>query len=156
MLLPFFDWAEASWLGQGVRQSLWLFPVLEAVHLLGLCALGGSLLIVDLRMFGVGLKQQRIAELASKARPWLIGSIVLLLVTGILLFLSEAIKAYYNTSWWVKMWTLAIALVYTFAFRERIIRDEALDTSRRTRLVATGSLGLWFIVAAAGRWIGFS
>ena len=156
MTLPFFEWAEASWLGQGVRQSLWLFPVIEAVHLVGLCVLGGSLLIVDLRMFGVGLKQQRIAELAEKARPWLIGNIVWMLVTGILLFLSEAIKAYYNTSWWVKMWTLAIAIVYTFAYRDRITRDVAIDTSRRTRLVAAWSLGIWFIVAAAGRWIGFS
>ena len=156
LLLPLFEWFEASWLGQGVRQSLWLFPVIEAVHLLGLCALGGSLLIVDLRMFGVGLKQQRIAELAGKARPWLVGSVVLLLVTGILLGLSEAIKVYYNTSFWVKMWGLLIAIVYTFTYRERVIRDEALDTSRRSRLVAVGSLGIWFVVAAAGRWIGFS
>ena len=151
LLLPLFEWFEATWLGQGVRQSLWLFPVLEAAHLLGLCALGGSLLIVDLRMFGVGLKQQTIAELASKARPWLIGSVVLLLVTGILLGLSEAIKVYYNTSFWVKMWGLLIAIVYTFTYRERVIRDEALDTSRRSRLVAVGSLGIWFVVAAAGR-----
>ena len=156
LLFPLFEWFEASWLGQGVRQSLWLFPVLEAVHLLGLCALGGSLLIVDLRMFGVGLKQQGIAELASRARPWLIGSVVLLIVTGILLGLSEAIKVYYNTSFWVKMWGLLIAVVYTFAIRERIIRDVTLDTSRRSRLVAAGSLGIWFTVAAAGRWIGFS
>jgi hypothetical protein len=155
-LLPLFEWFEASGLGQGVRQSLWLFPVIEAVHLIGLCTLGGSLLIVDLRMFGLGLKQQGIAELASKARPWLIGSVVLLIVTGVLLGLSEATKVYYNTSFWVKVWALLIAVVYTFAFRERITRDEALDTSRRSRLVAAGSLGIWFVVAAAGRWIGFS
>jgi hypothetical protein len=103
-----------------------------------------------------GLKQQGIAELASKARPWLIGSVVSLIVTGILLGLSEAIKVYYSTSFWVKVWGLLIAVVYTFAFRERIIRDEALDTSRRSRLVAGGSIGIWFVVAAAGRWIGFS
>ena len=126
------------------------------MHLLGLTLLGGSLLIVDLRMFGVGLRNQGIAELADKARPWLLGSVVLLLVTGLLLFLSEAVKAYYNRSFWVKMWTLLIALVYTFAIRNRILRDEALDTSRRSRLFATASLGLWFIVAAAGRWIGYS
>ena len=156
MLLPLFDWFEATGLGQVVRQSLWLFPVIEAAHLLGLCLLGGSLLIVDLRMFGVGLTNQRIAELADRARPWLLGSIVLLLVTGVLLFLSEAIKAYYNRSFWVKMSALLIALVYTFAVRDRIVRDETLDTSPRSRLVGAASLGIWFIVAAAGRWIGYS
>jgi hypothetical protein len=156
MLLPLFDWFEATGLGQTVRQSLWLFPVIEAVHLLGLSLLGGALLVVDLRMFGVGLKKQSIAELADKARPWLVGSVIVMLASGILLFLSEAVKAYYNRSFWVKMTTLLIALIYTFAVRGRITRDEALDTSRRSRLVATVSLGLWFVVAAAGRWIGYS
>lgn len=156
MILPFFEWAEASWLGQGVRQSLWLFPVLEALHLIGLSVLGGSLLIVDLRLFGVGLKRQRISDLAASARPWLVWSVVFMLTTGTLLFLSEAIKAYYNTSFWVKITTLSIALLYTFAVRERIIRDKTLDTSLRTRLLGGISLALWFTVAAAGRWIGFS
>ncbi len=156
MLLSLFEWFEATGLGQTVRQSLWLFPVIEAVHLLGLSLLGGSLLVVDLRMFGVGLKNQGIAELAERARPWLVGSIVVMLVTGLLLFLSEAVKAYYNRSFWVKMTTLLIALIFTFAVRGRITRDETLDTGWRSRLVATASLGLWFVVAAAGRWIGYS
>ena len=156
LLLPLFDWAEASWLGQGVRQSLWLFPVIEAIHLLGLCVLGGSLLIVDLRLLGLGLKREGIAEIASGARPWLVGGIALMLMTGVLLFLSEAVKAYYNRSFLVKMITLSIALVYTFAVRGRMVRDEALDTSLRTRLLGATSIALWFTVAAAGRWIGFS
>jgi hypothetical protein len=154
MLLPLFEWFEATGLGQVVRQSLWLSPVIEAAHLLGLGLLGGSLLIVDLRMFGVGLRNQGIAELADRARPWLVGSVVLMLLAGILLFLSEAVKAYYNRSFLVKMIALAIALVYTFVVRDRITRDEALDTSPRSRLVAATSIAIWFTVAAAGRWIG--
>ena len=156
MLLPLFVWCEDSALGQAVSQSIWAFPVIEAVHLLGLSLLGGSLLIVDLRMFGVGLRRQGIAELASRARPWLVGAIVLMVVTGSLLFFSEAVKAYYNRSFWVKMTALPIALVYTFAVRERIVRDETLDTSWRSRIVGGLSIALWLTVAAAGRWIGFS
>ena len=156
MLLPFFEWCEATALGQVVRQSLWLFPVIEAVHLVGLSLLAGSLLIVDLRLLGVGLKRQGIAEIANGARPWLVGSVVLMIVTGLLLFLSEAVKAYYNRSFWVKITTLPIALVFTFFVRGRIVRDEELDTSWRTRLLGAVSIALWFTVAAAGRWIGFS
>ena len=156
MLLPFFEWCEGTVLGQAVRQSLWAFPAIEAVHLLGLCMLGGSLLIVDLRMLGVGLTRQGIAELAGKARPWLIGSVCLLGASGLLLFLSEAIKCYYNTSFWVKMSTLPLALAFTFVVRGRLTRDDALVTSWRSRLVGSASIVLWFIVAAAGRWIGFS
>jgi hypothetical protein len=50
MLLPFFEWCEASFIGQTIRESLWLFPVIEAVHLLGLAVIGGAVLLVDLRL----------------------------------------------------------------------------------------------------------
>ena len=155
-MLAFFEWCEATAVGTFVRESLWLFPAIEAVHLLGLSLLGGSLLIVDLRLLGLGLKRQGIAELSRQMRPWLVGALVVMGITGPLLFLSEAVKCYYNTSFWVKMTTLPVALVFTFAIRERIARDEALDTSVRSRLVGAASIMLWLTVAAAGRWIGFS
>jgi hypothetical protein len=157
VLLPFFEWCEATWLGQTVRDSLWLFPAIEAGHLLGLSLLGGSLLIVDLRLLGLGLRRQRIADLARDARPWLLASIAVMVMTGVPLFLSEAVKCYYNPSFWVKMTTLPIALLFTFGVRQRIAaRHLTLAASVWSRLAALGSLGLWFTVAAAGRWIGFS
>ncbi|MQA89274.1 MAG: hypothetical protein GEU90_03420 [Gemmatimonas sp.] len=156
MLLPFFEWCENTAIGETIRNSLWLFPVIEAVHLLALCLLGGSLLVVDLRMLGVGLKGQRISQVAGYARPFLIGSIVTLVCTGLLLFLSEAVKCYYNTSFWVKITTLPIALLLTFAVRDRFSLRKSFETSAMSRLLGAGSLTLWFVVAAAGRWIGFS
>ena len=156
MLLPFFEWCEATWLGQLVRDSLWLFPAIEAVHLLGLCLLGGALLVLDLRLLGVGLRKQSIAELARGAQPWLVGALGVMLVTGLPLFLSEAVKCYYNQSFWVKMTTLPIALLFTFTVRQRMAVREGFDTSWRTRLLATASMLLWITVAAAGRWIGLS
>jgi hypothetical protein len=155
-VLWFFEWCEATWLGTAVRTSLWAFPVLEAVHLLGLSLLGGALLIVDLRMLGVGLTRQGIAGLARDARPWLLTALGMMLLTGVPLFLSEAVKCYYNTSFRVKMIALPTALAYTFLVRARVARAPTLDTSTRSRLVAAGSLAAWFTVAAAGRWIGFS
>ncbi len=156
MLLTFAEWCEATWLGTLVRDSLWAFPVIEAVHLLGLCLLGGTLLVVDLRMLGLGLRRQTIAELARDARPWLVAAVVVMLVTGVMLFLSEAVKCYYNPSFRVKAVTLPIALVYTFAIRERLTHDPLLDTSWKSRSVATISIALWFTVAAAGRGVGYS
>ena len=154
MLLPFFEWCEASFIGQAIRESLWLFPVIEAGHLVALSALGGALLIVDLRMLGVGLRQP-IPEIARDARRWLVGSLVAMLLTGIALFLSESVKCYWNPSFWVKMTTLPVAIVFTFAVRERIAK-RAADATWRTRIAALVSIALWLTVAAAGRWIGFS
>lgn len=155
-LLPFFEWCEASWIGDAIRSSLWLFPVIEATHLLGLCVLGGSILVVDLRMLGAGLRKTPIGQLARDAQPWLVGSVVVMLLTGTSLFASEAIKCYYNTSFWVKITTLPIALLFTFMVRQRIAQATGMNTSAKTRLVAVTSMALWFTVAAAGRWIGFS
>ena len=164
MLLPFFEWCETVWLGRVVVNSLWLFPVIEAVHLLALSVLGGAILLVDVRMLGYGLKRYPVSALARDARPYLIGALVMMFVTGIPLFLSEALKCYYNNSFWVKMTTLAIALVFTFTVRARVTSaEEADDTeaavrmkARRQMLVGALSIALWVTVAAAGRWIGFS
>jgi hypothetical protein len=154
--LPFFEWCEATTIGNAVRMSLWAFPVIEAVHLLGFCVLGGAVLLVDLRMLGLGLKQQRIAEVARDSRRYLVVGVLVMIATGVPLFLSEAIKCFYNQSFWVKMATLFVALLFTFFVRERAAHDDTLDTSTRSRLIGAASIAIWFTVAAAGRWIGFS
>ena len=109
-MLPFFQWCEATFIARGISDSVWLFGVIEAIHLLGLCLLGGALLIVDLRLLGVSLAEQPIAEVARSARRWLITGLVMMAATGIPLFLSEATKCYYNPSFWVKIITLPVAL----------------------------------------------
>ncbi|HJO04189.1 MAG TPA: DUF6644 family protein [Acidobacteriota bacterium] len=156
MLLSVFEWCDATAVGAAVRSSLWWFPVIEAVHLLGLSVLGGALLLVDLRLLGVGLRNQTISELADQMRPWLVGAIVVMGSTGLLLFLSEAVKCYYNDAFWLKISTLPIALLFSFTVRARVAGAGGLDASIRTRLVGATSIALWFTVAAAGRWVGYS
>ncbi|MFA5909537.1 MAG: DUF6644 family protein [Vicinamibacterales bacterium] len=157
MLLPFFQWCESLWLGQFVVGSLWLFPVIESAHLLALALLGGSILLVDFRLLGLGLKDREVSELARDARPWMIAAIVVLIATGIPLFLSEPIKCYYSTAFWVKITTLPVAVAFAFTVRSRVTQSESVrNTARRQKLVGALSIALWFTVAAAGRWIGFS
>lgn len=155
MMLPFFEWCEASFLGQLVRTSVWLFPIIESFHLVFLCALGGAVLLLDLRMLGTGVRRVTIAQLAGDVHPWLLAAVCGMLATGIPLFMSEALKCYYNPSFWVKMGTLPVALLFAFVVRRRVARN-ATEATATTRLVAMASLSLWFVVAAAGRWIGFS
>jgi putative flippase GtrA len=156
MLLPFFQWCESLWLGQFVVNSNWLFPVIEAVHLLALSVLGGAVLVVDLRLLGLGLKVQSPSELWRAARPWMIGALATMIATGVLLFLSEPIKLYYSDSFWVKITTLPIAIAFAFTIRSRTTQDAVRNTARRQMLVGALSIALWVVVAAAGRWIGFS
>ena len=157
MLLPFFQWLESLWLGQFIVSSNWLFPVIESVHLLALAVLGGAILVVDMRLLGLGLKNHAVIQIAREARPWLIGALVVMIATGVPLFLSEAIKCYYSQAFWNKMTALALGLVFTFTVRARATETESVrHTARRQAVVGALSLALWFTVAASGRWIGFS
>jgi hypothetical protein len=156
MLFPFFQWCEASGFGQAVKTSPWAFAITESVHLLALAAIGGAVLVLDLRLLGLGLRRQRIPDLARDVYPWQVGSLIVLLITGIILFMSEALKCYYSTPFWVKMTSLALAMIFTFSVRRRVTFAEENARPAVYRLVAVVSLALWFGVAAGGRWIGFS
>ena len=155
-LFPFFQWCEETALGQAIRDSLWLFPVIEAIHLLALALLGGCILVVDLRLLGFGLRSQPAANLARYIHPWLVGSLLTMIATGVPMFLSEAIKCYYSPPFWYKMAFLAVAIPYTFSLRRRVAgADPAKVGPVWGRLVALTSLALWFCVGFSGRWIAF-
>jgi hypothetical protein len=157
MLYPFFEWCEASTIGSGIRNSMWAFAVIESVHLLALAAIGGAVLVVDMRLLGLGLRRQPIAEVARNAYPWFVGSLIVMLVTGVALFLSEAVKCYYSTPFWVKMSSLALATAFSFTVRRKVtLADESRVRPIWHKVVAIVSLSLWFGVGAGGRWIGFS
>jgi len=144
---------EASALGQAIRESTWLFPAIEATHLLALAMLGGSVLIIALAVLGIGLKTPP-AELHKSARRYMNAAVVILLITGILLGVSEPVKLYGRQAFWVKMTSLALALAITyFAFNPLVRRG---DRDGVARTVAVATMAAWLMVAMAGRWIGFS
>src|SRR6266852_8719503 len=156
-LLPFFQWCYGTPIGEGIRNSTWLFPVIEAFHLLGLGLTAGAVLVVDLRLLGVGLRKQPVAQLWANTQPWLLGSVTLMFATGIPLFLSEAIKCLYSFAFWVKMTSLFLALLFAFTVGRRVTQpDAAAAQPAFARTAAVVSLVLWFGVAWGGRWIGFS
>ena len=152
-----FQAIEFSAIGQLIKNSSWAFAVIESIHLLALATIGGAVIVVDLRLLGFGLKRQTIADVARDAQPVLMGSLAVMLATGFALFVSEAIKCYYSTPFWVKMTSLALAILFTFTVKRRVtLTGNATDRPMVRRLVALVSLALWFGVGAGGRWIGFS
>ena len=156
MLLPFFKWCEASVFGQTISNSVYLFPVVEAMHLLALAVIGGAVLVVDMRLFGLGMRQQSVARVAKGAQPWLVGSLIVMLITGFLLMTSEAMRCYYNLAFWLKMWSLLLAMIFTFTVRRRTVTaDAATVTPTRAKIVGLISLLLWSGVGIGGRGIGF-
>ena len=157
MLLPYFQAIENGPVGATIRDSQWLFPFVEAFHLVALAVIGGAVLLVDFRLLGLGLKRQPVAELARDAQPWLLGSLAFMIASGVPLFMSEAIKCYYSFAFWTKMTALALAIIFTFTVRRRVtLADEARFSPALSRAVGTISILLWSTVGWGGRWIGFS
>jgi hypothetical protein len=154
---PFFQWCETTGLGKAVRESSWAFAGVESVHLLALALIGGAVLIVDMRLLGLGLRRHPVADIARDAHPWLVFSLIVMLITGIGLFLSESEKCYYSYPFWLKNFSLTLATLFTFTVRRKVtMAGEGRVSPVRMKLVALVSLTLWFGVGAGGRWIGFS
>jgi hypothetical protein len=153
-VLPFFEWCEATFVGQTIRESLWLFPVIESVHLVAFATLGGTVLFLNLRLLGLLFRAQPVPRLAEAVAPWQRGSLALALATGSLLFLSEPMKLYYSDPFWIKISCLALVVVFDFTVRSRVARGRSSGFG--AKLAGLVSIVLWSGVAWGGRWIGFS
>lgn len=156
-ILALFEWCETSAIGVALSGSSWAFAAIEALHLLGLALIGGAVLIVDLRILGLVLKGQPVSRVAHQAHPWVNRTLPLMIVSGLALVMSEPIKCYYSTPFWIKMATLSCAILFTYTVRKRVAFSfEGWSSPVWRRVVALVSLALWFVVAASGRWIGYS
>ena len=155
-LLPFFRWCDSTWIGVTIRESRYLFPIIETVHLLGLTLLLGTTIIISLRLFGLGMRRQSVTQLAEDLAPWTLGSLMAMLATGVLLFLSEALKCYDSPPFRLKMAFLLAAILYQFTVYRRFTRSANAASMRVwSGVIAAISLGLWFGVGLMGRAIGF-
>jgi len=153
----FFDWIEHTRHGTVIRDSLWQFAAIEAVHLLALAVIGGAVLIVDLRLLGWTLRRQPVRQIARDAEPWLAGSLIMMLTTGYFLMASLAASKYYvNLAFQLKMLFLLLAILFTYTVRRWLIyRDDSQINPVIAKIVAIVSVLLWSGVGIMGRGIGF-
>ena len=154
-VLHFFHWADDSAVAAAIRGSTWVFAFIEVFHLLGLTLLLGTVVLVDLRLCGYGLRRQSLAEVASDALPWMLVGMAVTMGSGSLLFVSEAMKCYGSPPFFVKMGFLLTALVFTFTLHRKLTKRDAPPPPVWGRVAAGVSLFLWFGVGLAGRAIAF-
>jgi len=139
---------------------LWLFPIIETLHLLGMAALVGTITAFDLRLLGWAMRQQRVSAMAARVFPWAWIAFAVQVVTGALLFASEAAHVYPNPAFRLKMLLLFLAGLHALIFRFTVSRnmaawDEIPVPPVRAKLAGAVSILLWVGIVAAGRFIGF-
>ena len=153
----FFDWFQTLAFSHVFRESVWMFAVIEAVHMLAVAVFVGAVLIVDLRLVGLGLKERPLAQVARDAQPWLIGSLFALLVTGLPMIMGNGEKYYYSDMFWEKMGVAVVAAIFTFTLRRMVtLADQARVWPFWAKAVGLVSIALWGFVAVGGRLIGLT
>lgn len=157
---PLWKSLEDSSVGAAVRQSLWLFPAIETIHLLAMAILVTTTAAFDLRLLELALRAIPVQKLASRLFPWAWTAFAIQVITGFLLFSSEATKMVINPAFRLKMLLIALAGLHALLFRLIASRhiptwDHTTPTPVPAKLAGLVSLALWIGVVAAGRWIGF-
>ncbi len=152
-LIDIFYALEDTFIGEYVRSSIWLFPVIESFHLIGLGILGGSIVIMDFKLMKLIFRGTNRIYVLEQTKNFFILGLSLLILTGVPLFLSEAVKCYYSRAFWIKMIGLVIGVLFVY-----FVRNPLIVKKEGTILILIGfvSFSIWTVVAASGRWIGFS
>jgi len=156
-VMSFFTWLEGSTLGHIAKSYGGVYAVAQTVHLASMALLGGTVLVTDLRLLNVALRDVPSNAVADGAHKWFKVALAIILLSGIFMVAGVAMKAYYNDFYWAKMAALAAGILFVFAVKRPLLkRDHSQIPGWLLKLVAVASITVWFTVAACGRWIGFS
>ncbi|PCJ26617.1 MAG: hypothetical protein COA96_04675 [SAR86 cluster bacterium] len=157
--LPFFEWMKnSSWLGIIGTTYGSVYATIEAVHLLSMAVIGGTVLATDLRLLGVVLTDIPSETLTRGTHKVFRNALICAIATGIFCAAGVADKVYYMPVFWVKMLALVAGGCFVFLVKQPLLNSMPHSEINpwTIRLLATTSILVWFTVAAAGRWIGFS
>ena len=158
---PMLEWLQRTSVAIQIRDSLFTFPLLESVHVVGLALVFGTIAVLDLRLLGVASTNRAVSRVMSDLLKWTWAAFALTAVTGGLMFSTNALVYFHNTYFRAKMLLLVLAglnmLVFELTARRTIrLWDVGPSTPRSAKVVATLSLLIWVGVIVAGRVIGFT
>ena len=150
-------WAASLPLALALREHPWLYPIVETLHILGFAVLVGAVAMFDLRVLGFG-RQLPVKALARHLLPWSAGSMLLVVPTGLLLFIADPVALLANRVFLLKLGLILVAGINALAFHAGPYRHADAWTGHGPPvavLQAVLSLALWIAVITAGRLIAY-
>jgi hypothetical protein len=149
---------DLSW-AVAIRQSSWLYPMLEIVHIVGIVLLVGPAFMFDVRLLGFSKKILAV-ELAQHLLPWSQRGLLLIVPSGLLLFITNAATLGYNPVFWIKMLLLVVAclnalLFHRFTFPLVSARNEITKPLLAAKVTACISIIVWLAIIACGRLLAY-
>ena len=160
-LLSICQWLEKTPGSIALHESLWVYPIVESVHVLTLCLFLGTAVILDLRLLGVTMRRVPVSEVARQLLPWTVAGFAVMVVSGALLFYAIPVRTYQNIFFRIKVVMLILAGLNAWIFQSTVYRrvaewdlEPVLPLGAR---VAGGlSLALWAGIVVAGRMIAYN
>jgi len=150
---------QDSEIGTSIRESIWVFPIIETVHVLGAAVSVGLIMALDLRLTGLGMRRVPAAHLMHRLKPWYLTGFVIMMLSGALLFWSEAAKLYSSFTFRMKLLFLVLAginaLLFEIKYTPKIADFETQGTPSGATLVGWCSLVFWAAVIGFGRWTAY-
>lgn len=152
---------EASPVATGIRNSFYLFPLIESVHVIGLTIVFGTIAIIDLRLLGLASTNRRFSAIAKDIFTWTWLAFAVTATTGLLMFITNAGSYYQNVFFRAKIALLVLSGLNMLAF-ELTARKSIQSWDRNASAPAAGkaiaalSLAVWIGVIFLGRWVGFT
>jgi len=160
-LLPLCEWLAGTSGSIALRESLFMYPLVESAHVLTLCVFLGMAVMLDLRLLGLTLVRVPMSEIERRLGPWMVAGFVLMVITGALLFYAIPVRSYQSIFFRAKVVTLVLAGLNAFVFHSTIDRriaewDRDPVPPRPARRAGARSLVLWAIIVVAGRMIAYN
>jgi hypothetical protein len=154
-------WLQGTGLASRIRDSLFIFPLLESAHVIGLALVFGTIAVVDLRLLGLASTERSFQRIASDVLRWTWAAFALTALTGSLMFMTNAVVYFNNIYFRMKIALLLLAgvnmLVFELTAGRTIHRwDRTRSAPPIGKAVAALSLVIWMAVIFAGRIIGFT
>ncbi len=151
---------QDSQIGTAIRESQIVFPVVESIHVLGLAVSAGAIVLLDLRLTGLGMPQVLPGQIMQRLKPWYMTGFAVMIVSGGLLFWAEAEKLYRSPTFRWKLFFLVVAglnaLYYEVKFVPKMHDWGAkAKLPQGAKLVGWCSLISWAAVIGFGRWTAY-
>jgi hypothetical protein len=160
-ITTFLLWLENTPLALAIAESDWAFPLIEAIHVIALALVVGTVSILDFRLLGLASMSRSYRELAREVLPCTWIAFCLSVITGGLMFVTQAVAYFGNAAFRIKLVLLLLAGVNMLIFETIIARgaanwDHGLPVPLSGRIAAGLSLALWISIVFFGRRIGFT
>ena len=160
-LTPIVEAAQNSALSEWMRTSLKAVAIINSLHIISIVTVFGTILVVDLRLLGYPNVKRSFLRMHHELLRWTWGAFAIAAVTGVLLFMVNAVTYHRNTAFWLKMATMGLAGINMLVFEHGTMKsaaswDKGVAPPQAAKIAGALSIVLWVAVIVLGRWIGFT